>query len=189
VHSTTKYINGHSDIIGGAVILDRTELYNKILLVQKSVGAVPSPFDSWLTLRGVKTLAIRMRQHEENAFKVARFLLHQASVEEVFFPGLENHPGHAIAKKQMTGFGGIVSFRIKGGLEECNIFFKKLKIFQLADSLGGVESLANYSALMTHEAFPDALRQKIGITENLIRLSIGIEHIDDLLEDLKNALS
>jgi cystathionine beta-lyase/cystathionine gamma-synthase len=189
VHSTTKYINGHSDIIGGAVILDRTELYNKILLVQKSVGAVPSPFDSWLTLRGVKTLAIRMRQHEENAFKVARFLLQQASVEEVFFPGLENHPGHAIAKKQMTGFGGIVSFRIKGGLEECNIFFKKLKIFQLADSLGGVESLANYSALMTHEAFPGALRQKIGITENLIRLSIGIEHIDDLLEDLKNALS
>lgn len=189
VHSTTKYINGHSDIIGGAVILDRTELYNKILLVQKSVGAVPSPFDSWLTLRGAKTLAIRMRQHEENAFKVARFLLHQASVEEVFFPGLENHPGHAIAKKQMTGFGGIVSFRIKGGLEECNIFFKKLKIFQLADSLGGVESLANYSALMTHEAFPGALRQKIGITENLIRLSIGIEHIDDLLEDLKNALS
>ena len=189
VHSTTKYINGHSDIIGGAVILDRTELYNKILLVQKSVGAVPSPFDSWLTLRGVKTLAIRMRQHEENAFKVARFLLQQANVEEVFFPGLENHPGHAIAKKQMTGFGGVVSFKLKGGLKECNIFFKKLKIFQLADSLGGVESLANYSALMTHEAFPDALRQKIGITENLIRLSIGIEHIDDLLEDLKNALS
>src|SRR5450759_56241 len=189
VHSTTKYINGHSDIIGGAVILDRTELYNKILLVQKSVGAVPSPFDSWLTLRGVKTLAIRMRQHEENAIKVALFLQKQPNVLEVFFPGLESHPGHEIAKKQMTGFGGVVSFKIKGGLEECNIFFKKLKIFQLADSLGGVESLANYSALMTHEAFPDALRQKIGITENLIRLSIGIEHIDDLLEDLKNALS
>jgi cystathionine gamma-synthase/cystathionine gamma-lyase len=189
VHSTTKYINGHSDLIGGAVILDNKELYDKILLIQKSVGAVPSPFDSWLTLRGVKTLALRMRQHEENAFKVARFLEQHPKVEDVFFPGLETHPGHAIAKKQMTGFGGIVSIRIKGGLAECNTFFKKIKIFQFADSLGGVESLANYSALMTHEAFPPALRQKIGVTENLIRLSVGIEHIDDLLQDLKNALS
>ena len=189
VHSTTKYINGHSDLIGGAVILNSKELYEKILLVQKSVGAVPSPFDSWLTLRGVKTLAIRMRQHEENAFKVALFLQHQPKVLDVFFPGLETHPGYAIAKKQMTGFGGVVSLRIKGGLEECNIFFKKLRIFQLADSLGGVESLVNYSSLMTHEACPPELRKRIGITENLIRLSVGIEHIDDLLEDLKNALS
>ena len=189
VHSTTKYINGHSDIIGGAIVLDNIELYDKILLIQKTVGAVPSPFDSWLTLRGVKTLAVRMRQHEENAIKVAQFLEQQANVEEVFFPGLVNHPGHAIAKKQMTGFGGIVSFRIQGGLEECNTFFKKLKIFQLADSLGGVESLTNYSALMTHEAFPPELREKMGVTENLIRLSVGIEHIDDLLQDLKNALS
>ena len=189
VHSTTKYINGHSDLIGGAVILDNKELYDKILLVQKSVGAVPSPFDSWLTLRGVKTLAIRMKQHEENAFRVARFLQQQPKVLEVFFPGLETHPGHDIAKKQMTGFGGVVSFRIKGGLTECNIFFKKLKIFQLADSLGGVESLANYSALMTHESFPPDFRKKIGVTDNLIRLSVGIEHIDDLVEDLKNALS
>ena len=185
VHSTTKYINGHSDLIGGALVLNDTELYKKIQLVQKSVGAVPSPFDSWLTLRGVKTLAVRMRQHEENAFKVARFLEKQANVEAVFFPGLENHPGHSIAKKQMTGFGGIVSMRIKGGLAECNIFFKKLKVFQLADSLGGVESLANYSALMTHEAFPPEMRKKIGVTDNLIRLSVGIEHIDDLLEDLE----
>jgi len=189
VHSTTKYINGHSDIIGGAVILNDTELFKKIQLVQKSVGAVPSPFESWLTLRGLKTLAIRMRQHEENAFKVARFLEQQPNVEEVFFPGLDTHPGHAIAKKQMTGFGGVVSFRIKGGLKESNAFFKKLKIFQLADSLGGVESLANYSALMTHDYFPKELRQKIGVTDNLIRLSIGIEHIDDLIEDLKNALT
>jgi cystathionine beta-lyase/cystathionine gamma-synthase len=188
VHSTTKYINGHSDIIGGAVILNNTELFGKIQLVQKSVGAVPSPFDSWLTLRGVKTLAVRMRQHEENAFGVARFLEQQHNVEDVFFPGLETHPGHAIARKQMTGFGGVVSFRIKGGLREANAFFRKLKIFQLADSLGGVESLANYSALMTHDYFPKELRQKIGVTDNLIRLSVGIEHIDDLLEDLKNAL-
>jgi cystathionine beta-lyase/cystathionine gamma-synthase len=189
VHSTTKYINGHSDIIGGAVILNNTELFKKIQLVQKSVGAVPSPFDSWLTLRGVKTLAIRMQQHEKNAFKVADFLLKEPNVLEVFFPGLESHPGYAIAKKQMTGFGGVVSFKIKGGIKVCNAFFKKLKIFQLADSLGGIESLANYSALMTHDYFPLELRQKIGVTDNLIRLSVGIEHIDDLIADLKNALT
>jgi cystathionine beta-lyase/cystathionine gamma-synthase len=188
VHSTTKYINGHSDIIGGAIILNSPELYDKIHLVQKSVGAVPSPFDSWLTLRGVKTLAVRMRQHEKNAFEVAGFLQSHKNVVEVFFPGLETHPGYEIAKKQMTGFGGVVSFKLKGGLNECNIFFKKLKIFQLADSLGGIESLANYSALMTHDYFPEELRKKIGITDNLIRLSVGIEHIDDLLSDLKNAL-
>jgi len=189
VHSTTKYINGHSDLIGGAIILNSKELYDKILLVQKSIGAVPSPFDSWLTLRGVKTLAVRMRQHEQNAFQVARFLQQQPNVSEVFFPGLESHPGHAIAKKQMTGFGGVVSFKIKGGLAESNNFFKKLKIFQLADSLGGVESLANYSALMTHDYFPKELRKKIGVSDNLIRLSVGIEHIDDLLADLQNALN
>jgi cystathionine beta-lyase/cystathionine gamma-synthase len=188
VHSTTKYINGHSDLIGGAVILNDTELFRKIQLVQKAVGAVPSPFDSWLTLRGVKTLAVRMQQHEKNAFGVARFLQTQSNVLEVFFPGLETHPGHEIAKEQMTGFGGVVSFKLKGGLDECNAFFKKLKVFQLADSLGGIESLANYSALMTHDYFPEELRLKIGVTDNLIRLSVGIEHIDDLLSDLENAL-
>jgi len=189
VHSTTKYINGHSDIIGGAVILNNQELYKKILLAQKAIGAVPSPFDSWLILRGLKTLAVRMQQHEKNAFLVARFLEKHSNVEKVFFPGFENHPGYDIAKKQMTGFGGVVSFRIKGGLKEANTFFKKLKIFQLADSLGGVESLANYSALMTHDYFPLELREKIGVTENLIRLSVGIEHADDLIDDLKNALT
>lgn len=189
VHSTTKYINGHSDIIGGAVILNNEELYEKILLAQKSIGAVPSPFDSWLILRGLKTLAVRMQQHEKNAFKVVEFLEKHPNVEKVFFPGLENHPGHDIAKKQMSGYGGVVSFRIKGGLNEANKFFKKLQIFQLADSLGGVESLANYSSLMTHDYFPAELRLKIGVTENLIRLSVGIEHIDDLLDDLNNALT
>jgi cystathionine beta-lyase/cystathionine gamma-synthase len=188
VHSTTKYINGHSDIIGGAVIMNNEDLYKKVLLAQKSIGAVPSPFDSWLILRGLKTLAIRMQQHEKNAFLIARFLEKHPNVEKVFFPGFESHPGHDIAKKQMTGFGGVVSFRIKGGLNEANTFFKKLKIFQLADSLGGVESLANYSALMTHDYFSAELRKKIGVTDNLIRLSVGIEHIDDLTEDLKNAL-
>jgi cystathionine beta-lyase/cystathionine gamma-synthase len=189
VHSTTKYINGHSDVIGGAVILNSSDLFKRIQLVQKSIGAVPSPFDSWLTLRGVKTLAIRMKQHELNAFQVARFLKNQPNVLEVYFPGLETHPGYEIAKKQMTGFGGVVSFKLKGGLQECNIFFRKLKIFQLADSLGGIESLANYSALMTHDYFPMELREKIGVTDNLIRLSVGIENIDDLIQDLKNALT
>jgi cystathionine beta-lyase/cystathionine gamma-synthase len=189
VHSTTKYINGHSDIIGGAVVLNDKWLYEKILLTQKSVGAVPSPFDSWLTLRGLKTLAIRMRQHEQNALQVALFLEKHPSVEKVFFPGLKTHPGYEIASKQMTGFGGIVSFRIKGKLKEANAFFKKLKVFNLAESLGGVESLANYSYLMTHESFPESLRRKIGVTDNLIRLSVGIEHIDDLLADLGNALN
>jgi len=188
VHSTTKYINGHSDVLGGAIILNDKELYDKLLLTQKSTGAIPSPFDSWLTLRGVKTLAVRMKEHEKNAFKVARFLEKHPRVEEVFYVGLESHPGHQIAKKQMTGFGGIVSFKIKGGQSDANDFFKKLKIFQLADSLGGIESLANYSTLMTHEAFPEALKQKIGITDNLIRLSVGIEHADDLLQDLEDAL-
>ena len=163
-------------------------LYNRVLLAQKSVGAVPSPFDSWLTLRGLKTLAVRMRQHDSNAREVARFLQSQPHVEKVFFPGLPGHPGHEIAKKQMTGFGGLVSFRIHGALPEANAFFRKLRIFQLADSLGGIESLANYSALMTHESFPRELREKIGVTENLIRLSVGIEHVDDLLEDLQQAL-
>ena len=129
VHSTTKYINGHSDIIGGAVILNNEELYKKILLAQKSVGAVPSPFDSWLTLRGVKTLAVRMKQHEKNAFKVARFLEKQPNVEEVFFPGLKNHPGHDIAKKQMSGFGGVVSFRIKRRSQRSKYLFQKTKNF------------------------------------------------------------
>ena len=188
VHSTTKYINGHSDIIGGAVVLNDEKYFEKIHLVQKSVGAVPSPFDSWLTLRGVRTLAVRMREHEKNAFAVARFLRDHQNVEKVFYPGLETHPGHDIAVRQMSGYGGVVSFRIKGGLADANKFFKKLKIFQLADSLGGVESLANYSALMTHDYFPAELRKKIGVTDNLIRLSIGIEHIDDLLEDLRLAL-
>jgi cystathionine beta-lyase/cystathionine gamma-synthase len=130
-----------------------------------------------------------MRQHADNAMQVALFLQQQPNVDEVYFPGLKDHPGHAIAKKQMSGFGGVVSFQIKGGLAEANAFFKKLKVFQLADSLGGVESLANYSALMTHEAFPPELRKKIGVTENLIRLSVGIEHIDDLLSDLNDALN
>lgn len=188
VHSTTKYINGHSDIIGGAVILNDPELYSKIKFYQNAIGAVPSPFDSWLTLRGIKTLAVRMQQHEKNASQVALLLQDHPKVEKVYFPGLANHVNHEIAVKQMTGFGGLVSFNIIGGLNEANKFFKGLKIFSLADSLGGVESLANYSTKMTHSGLPENLKKKIGITDNLIRLSIGIEHIDDLINDLDVAL-
>jgi len=188
VHSSTKYINGHSDVIGGAAVLNDYELYNKIRFVQKSVGAVPSPFDSWLTLRGLKTLAIRMERHEKNAMAVARFLEKHPNVERVFYPGFETHPCYELAKKQMTGFGGVVSFMIRGSKEEANIFFKKLKIFQLAESLGGVESLASYSAGMSHGSYPADLKNKIGVTDNFIRLSVGIENQDDLIDDLKNAL-
>jgi len=188
VHSSTKYINGHSDVIGGAVILNDDELYKKIRFVQKTVGAVPSPFDAWLTLRGLKTLAIRMERHEKNAMIIARFLETHPNVEKVFYPGLETHQGYELAKKQMTGFGGIVSFMIRGGKNEANEFFKKLKIFQLADSLGGVESLVNYSAIMSHSSFPIDLRNKIGVTDNFIRISVGIENHEDLIEDIKNAL-
>ena len=188
VHSSTKYINGHSDVIGGAVVLNDDELYKKIRFVQKTVGAVPSPFDAWLTLRGLKTLAIRMERHEKNAMIIARFLETHPNVEKVFYPGLETHQGYELAKKQMTGFGGIVSFMIKGGKNEANEFFKKLKIFQLADSLGGVESLVNYSAIMSHSSFPTDLRNKIGVTDNFIRISVGIENHEDLIEDIKNAL-
>jgi len=160
----------------------------KIRFVQKSVGAVPSPFDSWLTLRGLKTLAIRMARHEKNAMAVARFLEKHPNVEKVFYPGLETHPCYELAKKQMTGFGGVVSFMIRGSKEEASVFFKKMKIFQLAESLGGVESLANYSAGMSHGSYPADLRNKIGVTDNFIRLSVGIENQDDLIDDLKNAL-
>jgi cystathionine beta-lyase/cystathionine gamma-synthase len=189
VHSTTKYINGHSDVIGGAVIMNDDGIYERVKFYQNSIGAVPSPFDSWLTLRGLKTLVVRMHQHEKNAGAIALFLQSHPKVEKVFFPGLDAHPGHDIAMRQMTGFGGLVSFRIKGGFAEANRFLKSIRVFSLADSLGGVESLANYSTRMTHESYPEALKQKIGITDNLIRLSIGIEHIDDLIADLDMALN
>lgn len=188
VHSTTKYLNGHSDVIGGVVVTNNDEIFEKVKFYQNSIGAVPSPFDAWLTLRGVRTLALRMKEHEKNAFAVAHFLQSHPAVEAVYYPGLENHPNYEVAKSQMTGFGGVVSFKIKGGQAEANTFFKRLRIFVLADSLGGVESLANYSTKMTHEHFPAHLKEKIGITDNLIRLSIGIEDVEDLLADLKHAL-
>lgn len=188
VHSTTKYINGHSDVVGGAVVVNDKDIWNKVRFYQNAIGGVSSPFDAWLTLRGIKTLAVRMQQHERNAFAVARFLQKHPKVGGVLYPGLEGHPGHLTAKKQMTGFGGLVSVYLKGGFREVNLFLKNLKVFSLAESLGGVESLANYSTRMTHASYPENLKMQIGITDNLVRLSVGLEHADDLIDDLKKSL-
>jgi len=190
IHSTTKYIGGHSDLIGGALIVNDKEWYGKLKFMQNSIGAIPGAFDSWLMLRGIKTLAIRMKQHEENALKIAGFLENHPAVSEVYYPGLTTSPYYELARRQMTGFGGMVSFKMKDGdLKKANEFFKKLKIISLAESLGGVESLINYPAVMTHGSIPEKQRMAIGITNDLIRLSVGIEDAEDLVEDLSLALS
>ena len=190
VQSTTKYIAGHSDVIGGAVLLNDASIYEELRFFQNTIGAIPGPQDVWLTLRGVKTLPVRMRQHEANAFAVARFLQDHPRVSQVYFPGLPQHPNHEVARRQMSGFGGMVSFRLKeGNRESVNAFVKKLKVFSLADSLGGVESLVCFPMVMTHDAVPEKQRLELGITGDLLRLSIGIEGIDDLLADLKQALA
>ena len=190
VQSTTKYIAGHSDVIGGAVLLNDASNYEELRFFQNTIGAIPGPQDVWLTLRGVKTLPVRMRQHEANAFAVARFLQDHPRVSQVYFPGLPQHPNHEVARRQMSGFGGMVSFRLKeGNRESVNAFVKKLKVFALADSLGGVESLVCFPMVMTHDAVPEKQRLELGITGDLLRLSIGIEGIDDLLADLKQALA
>ncbi len=188
IHSTTKYLGGHSDVVGGAVVTNNQDWYEKVKFLQNAAGGVPSPFDCWLTLRGIKTLAVRMKQHEENAFSVARFLKDHSKVKEVIYPGLPEHPDHELAKRQMSGFGGMVSMKIYGGFEEANRVMKKLKVFSLAESLGGVESLANYPATMTHGSIPKEMREKIGVTDDLIRLSVGIEDAEDLMADLDAAL-
>lgn len=190
VQSTTKYIAGHSDVIGGVVLLNDASIYEELRFFQNTIGAIPGPQDVWLTLRGVKTLAVRMRQHETNAFAVARFLQDHPRVSQVYFPGLPQHPNHEVARRQMSGFGGMVSFRLKeGNRDSVNAFVKKLKVFSLADSLGGVESLVCFPMVMTHDAVPEKQRLELGITGDLLRLSIGIEGIDDLLADLKQALA
>lgn len=188
VHSVTKYINGHSDVVGGAVVLNNFELYEKIKFYQNAAGAILGPFDSWLTLRGLKTLAVRMEKHEKNAQKIAEFLSKSPNVVKVNYPGLESHPQHDLAKKQMSGFGGMISFEIQGGIEEVNRFVENLKLFSLAESLGGVESLVSHPAQMTHASIPANTRKSIGINDNLIRLSVGIEDVEDLIADLKYAL-
>ncbi|HLD74146.1 MAG TPA: cystathionine gamma-synthase [Bdellovibrionota bacterium] len=188
VHSTTKFINGHSDVVGGLAVTSDKELAQKIGFLQNSMGAIPGPFDCFLVLRGVKTLAVRMQRHEENAKKIAQFLETHKKVEKVMYPGLPSHPQHKLAKQQMRGFGGMISFVIKGGFPAAQSFLEKTKIFSLAESLGGVESLVSHPPTMTHAAVPQEMREKNGIVDGLVRLSIGIEHCDDLIGDLKQAL-
>lgn len=188
VHSTTKYIGGHSDVVGGFVGTRNPELYQRLKFHQNAIGAVPSPFDSWLTLRGVKTLALRMREHERNATLVAKALSEHKLVEVVHFPGLPTHPQHDLAKRQMRGFGGIVSFLIKGDLAFTRLVARSVRLFSLAESLGGVESLICHPAIMTHAAIPRASREARGLKDNLLRLSCGIEDGVDLVEDIVCAL-
>jgi cystathionine gamma-lyase len=187
MHSMTKYLNGHSDVIGGCLILNDEGLYKKLWVLQNSIGPSQSPFDSWLVLRGLKTLGIRMEAHQANALKIASWLEKHPKVEKVIYPGLKSHPQHLIAKSQMKGFGGMITFFIKGGIKESENFLKKVKVFTLAESLGGVESLIEHPAIMTHASIPKKVRESLGIQDNLIRLSVGIEDCDDLINDLSQA--
>tara|TARA_R110000868_G_scaffold86182_8_gene241739 strand:- start:2588 stop:3754 length:1167 start_codon:yes stop_codon:yes gene_type:complete len=186
LHSMTKYINGHSDVVGGVLMYNDKKLNQEFFRLQNSIGPCQSPFDSWLVLRGLKTLAVRMRAHEQGAMKIAKWLEAHKQVERVVYPGLKSHPQHALAKKQMHGFGGMITFFIKGGVKESKKFLKGLKLFALAESLGGVESLVEHPAIMTHASVPKKVRESIGLTDNLIRLSVGLEDIDDLINDLEN---
>lgn len=188
VHSTTKYIGGHSDVVGGAVVVKDAELASKIAFLQNAMGAIPGPFDSWLTHRGLKTLSVRMKQHCENAMKIARFLEKHPKVEKVIYPGLTSHPQYALASRQMRDFGGMMSCYLKANLSKTKKFLSSLNVFTLAESLGGVESLIEHPAIMTHASIPLETRKKIGITDGMIRLSVGIEHVDDLMDDLNQAL-
>lgn len=188
MHSTTKYLNGHSDVVGGALITDSPELHQQLAYLQNAVGATPGPMDSWLVLRGLKTLHVRMRAHQENAFRIAEWLKKHPRVEKVIYPGLASHPQHALAKRQMKGYGGMISVVFKLSLEQARSLVAKTKLFSLAESLGGVESLIEIPAAMTHASVPPEVRAQIGIADGLIRLSVGIEHGDDLMADLAQAL-
>jgi len=188
LHSTTKYIGGHADTVGGAICLNKLALYERLKFLQNAAGATPSPFDCFLILRGIKTLAVRMREHEKNAMQVAAFLNNQPNVRRVYYPGLSDHIGHDIAAAQMDGFSGVVSFELKGGLTRARRVLNRLKIFKIAESLGGVESLAELPAIMTHASIPKKERLKAGLEDGLIRLSVGIEHVEDLIEDLRQSL-
>lgn len=185
MHSTTKYLGGHSDVVGGALVTTHENAYEQLKFLQNAAGAVPGPMDCWLTLRGIKTLALRMERHSANAMQIAQFLLKHPAVEQVLYPGLPDHPGHAIARKQMRLFGGMISFVVKGGLEPARRVAAATRIFLLAESLGGVESLIEHPGVMTHASVAGS---PLEIDPGLIRLSVGIEHIDDLLADLEQAL-
>ncbi len=189
VHSITKYISGHSDIIGGVVVVgENPELADRLKFIQNSTGGILGPFDSFLALRGVKTLDVRMERHTDSAMKIAQWLEKHPKVEKVYYPGLASHPQHALAKKQMSGFGGMVTAILKGDLESSRRMLSACKIFTLAESLGGVESLIEHPAIMTHASIPKEERAKLGISDGLIRLSVGIEDVDDLIADLSAAL-
>lgn len=188
VHSTTKYLGGHSDVVGGAVVANDPDISERLKFIQNSAGAIPGPFDCWLVLRGIKTLALRMERHNANAQAVAEFLEGHPEVERVIYPGLRSHPQHELAQRQMTGFGGMVSFWPKGGIQSSRVILKSTRLFVLAESLGGVESLISSPSAMTHASIPAESRKKTGIRDDLIRLSVGIEDADDLIEDLGRSL-
>ncbi|GEJ56833.1 cystathionine gamma-synthase [Anaeromyxobacter diazotrophicus] len=188
-HSTTKYLNGHSDVVGGAIMTSDEALHDRLKFLQNAVGAVPGPFDSFLVLRGLKTLHVRMERHAQNALALARFLEQHPQVEKVTYPGLPSHPQHALAARQMKGSGGMLTFVIRGGLPAARAFLSSLKLFALAESLGGVESLIEHPAIMTHASVPKEAREQLGIADGFIRVSCGIEHVDDLIADLERGFA
>lgn len=189
VHSTTKYLNGHSDVVGGFVALDDDGVYQQLKFLQNAAGAVPGPMDCWLTLRGLKTLSVRMQRHMANGLAVAAWLERHPEVDRVWYPMLPSHPGHDVARRQMSGFGGMISFELRGDLDRARRFVAATRIFTLAESLGGVESLIELPALMTHASVEPEKRREIGIADGLVRLSVGIEHVDDLVADLERAFA
>jgi len=188
VHSTTKYLNGHCDVVGGAVVTTSDELTQRVQFLLNAMGTCASPFDCWLVLRGIMTLPVRMMQHGKNASTIAAFLSRHPKVKRVFYPGLESHPHHELGKRLMSGFGGMVSFEIEGGVDATNSFLRNIELFSLAESLGGVDSLAEHPATMSHASMPEDFRKKVGIADDLIRLSVGLENVDDLIQDLQQAL-
>jgi cystathionine gamma-lyase/cystathionine beta-lyase/cystathionine gamma-lyase/homocysteine desulfhydrase len=188
VHSTTKFLNGHSDGLGGVVVCTRSDQMEKLAFLQKAAGAILSPFESWLILRGVKTLGVRMKQHNENGQAVAEFLDGHKKVKQVFYPGLPHHPQHKLAKRQMSGFGSMITFET-GSLSNANKMLRKVRICSLGESLGGVETLISHPATMTHAALGEKGRRAIGITDGMVRISVGIEDVEDIIDDLEQALA
>ena len=189
VHSATKYLGGHSDVIGGTLVVDREDLFERLAFLQNAVGGVPGPMDAWLVLRGLKTLAVRMREHDRNARLVAAFLNDHPKVARVFYPGLSSNPQRELAQRQMSGFGGMISFEVKGGLEPARRVVERTQLFTLAESLGGVESLIELPAAMTHSSIPADTRRAHGVADGLVRISVGIEDVADLISDLDRALA
>jgi len=189
MHSVTKYLNGHSDVVMGMAVTSKPAIYSRLRYLQNAIGGVPSPFDCYMAMRGVKTLHLRMREHATNAMAVARYLEANPLVDRVIYPGLASHPQHELAKRQMSGFGGMITFFLKGGLKESRVFLENLHLFVCAESLGAVESLAEHPAIMTHASVPPEQRVKLGISDSMIRLSVGVEDLDDILGDLKGAFA